>query len=657
MPDLVEGGRQRPVDRIAGESPHDMPGDLEVVELEPPEHRECRHPAAAMLERGLAAGDMEPAQEVGARRGVGDHRGLADLEAQRPRLHLGSGERFMHQLHRIAAGDGLVREIDRHGGRLHSGVRLPPFGQLPDRLLDDPPIDARHEPIPTRGGKEGPGRERLAALVDQSEQQLEAGPAALAVVQRHDGLGIKPEAVFLDGPQDPPRPLVVVPRVGGPLARSVQLNPIASAALGEVAGGVRSPEHVARPPDPCPDGDDADARLHRIALLAEREAVCGDRLADLVRDPLCRRQPAMLQQHAELIAPQACQGIARSHPLEHQVAQLSQQLVPGQVAAGVIDPLETVQVEKTQRVLAMPLGGTRQRTGEPPLELAAVHQAGERVVGRLVGELPRDGARMGHVPGDDRRPDDRSGRIADRRRGEVERAAFLPRGRVQHSFAGATGCPAAQAPGDRALQRLTARFAGERQHLAQRSAARRIPGPPRKRLGGAVHEVDVAVGVGRENGVRDRVERAHGLLRAGDCLLDAGGRDRLVHDGHHQPIGRADDRRERDLDWEFGSVRPESHEPAPGAHGPHGGCRSVRGTGRGVPLAEALGEQGLDRLAAKLAGGGGEHGLRPVIEHGDGTRAIDQQYCVGRRVEQRLEFRCDLLAVARHGDRAEFGYF
>ena len=71
--------------------------------------------------------------------------------------------------------------------------------------------------------------------------------------------------------------------------------------------------------------------------------------------------------------------------------------VAGQVPARVVDDLEAVQIEVTQHVrrlaAARGLGGFL----EPPLELAPVHQPGERIVRRLVRHLPVQAAQLGHV--------------------------------------------------------------------------------------------------------------------------------------------------------------------------------------------------------------------------------------------------------------------
>jgi len=128
VPDFVEGGRQRAMDRIAGESPDDMPGDLQVVGPESPEQGERRHPAAAMLERGLAAGHPKIVEEAAARRRMGDHGRFADLEAHGVWRYAGPGELLPHQLEYFPPGDRLVIEVDRYGHMLQAGMHQLPIG-------------------------------------------------------------------------------------------------------------------------------------------------------------------------------------------------------------------------------------------------------------------------------------------------------------------------------------------------------------------------------------------------------------------------------------------------------------------------------------------------------------------------------------------------
>jgi len=96
---------------------------------------------------------------------------------------------------------------------------------------------------------------------------------------------------------------------------------------------------------------------------------------------------AVLEQDAELVPAQPRQRIALAQVALQHAADLAQHLVTGLVAAGVVDELELVQVHEEQGALA-PHGARLAEQGfQPALELAPVHQAGERIVAGLPGQL------------------------------------------------------------------------------------------------------------------------------------------------------------------------------------------------------------------------------------------------------------------------------
>ena len=76
---------------------------------------------------------------------------------------------------------------------------------------------------------------------------------------------------------------------------------------------------------------------------------------------------------------------------------LAQHVVAGRVAAGVVHHLEAIEIEVAQRVRR--IAGLRGVHGllQPPLELAAIDEAGERVVARLIGHLAREAAQLAGV--------------------------------------------------------------------------------------------------------------------------------------------------------------------------------------------------------------------------------------------------------------------
>ena len=123
------------------------------------------------------------------------------------------------------------------------------------------------------------------------------------------------------------------------------------------------------------------------------------------RTALSRRSPSsrasgrrgVLEQHAELVAAQAGQGVGLAQQRAQERGHLLEHLVAGEVAAGVVDHLELVEVEIEEGVLAAVLGGGVEAVLEALLELPAVDQAGERVVAREVDHLALHAAELGDV--------------------------------------------------------------------------------------------------------------------------------------------------------------------------------------------------------------------------------------------------------------------
>src|SRR3977135_4587497 len=103
-------------------------------------------------------------------------------------------------------------------------------------------------------------------------------------------------------------------------------------------------------------------------------------LPQLVADAQCVIRWTFLEEHAELVAPQAGEGIALAQALEQHGADLADELVAGGVTAGVVDDLELVEVEIHHRVVAVQFRGTFEREPQATLEFGAIYQAGQRVV-------------------------------------------------------------------------------------------------------------------------------------------------------------------------------------------------------------------------------------------------------------------------------------
>ena len=157
-----------------------------------------------------------------------------------------------------------------------------------------------------------------------------------------------------------------------------------------------------------------------------------DRLAYLLSDPDGRCRTAVLEEDTELVTTQTGHRVAGPHAPAEQDAEFPQQLISCQMATDIVDPLESVQVEEADSMLAPLLRRALERLGEAALELGAVHQVGQSVVCRLMRQLPSHLSRTGDVPSDEDDSCDGPLRIPDRCGRDVE-----------HST---TGCGAVQQP-------------------------------------------------------------------------------------------------------------------------------------------------------------------------------------------------------------------
>ena len=104
-----------------------------------------------------------------------------------------------------------------------------------------------------------------------------------------------------------------------------------------------------------------------------------------------------MQQQSELVAAEPRERVVAAHPPLQHLRQLAQQFVAGDVAAGVVDDLELIQIEIAHGVARAGRLYRIERALQADLELAAVDQARERVVTGLVGELARQLVRLGDV--------------------------------------------------------------------------------------------------------------------------------------------------------------------------------------------------------------------------------------------------------------------
>jgi hypothetical protein len=160
----------------------------------------------------------------------------------------------------------------------------------------------------------------------------------------------------------------------------VYFNPVSSSVLGPVTGQIRQAECFDRR-GLAEERDETDAGANSMEGSLACEGVARYGPPDIVSDPGSFGGSAMLQEDAEFIAAEPGNRVARPDARSDDRAQLSQQLVSGQMAAGVVDALETVQIQEADHMLGLSPGRSRECPIQSPLELGPVHQAGEGIVG------------------------------------------------------------------------------------------------------------------------------------------------------------------------------------------------------------------------------------------------------------------------------------
>ncbi len=106
---------------------------------------------------------------------------------------------------------------------------------------------------------------------------------------------------------------------------------------------------------------------------------------------------AVFEQDTELVPSQPGKRIPFSHLTLQPLSQLPEQLVTRNVTTGVVDDLETVQIQVAERVLTRRLLETRQQCLQALLECPSVEQIGQRIMARLVTELLGQAERVADV--------------------------------------------------------------------------------------------------------------------------------------------------------------------------------------------------------------------------------------------------------------------
>ena len=218
------------------------------------------------------------------------------------------------------------------------------------------------------------------------------------------------------------------------------------------------------------------------------------------------------EHHHELVAAvanQLCLGGQAALQLRHERAQHA---VAGGLAVLVVDLLELVDVDVQQRHALLPAPRVGQRLGQVILQLAAVGQAGERVVLGQVHQLEREGARFADVMEYQHAADHVAGVVVDRRGGILHRRVEA----VPMAQQGAAGQVGDGVVVDRGAQRVGHRPAvdgvEQLEHRFHRQALRLGAAPAGHCLGDRVERADARLRVGDDDRVADRAQGHLGQL-------------------------------------------------------------------------------------------------------------------------------------------------
>jgi hypothetical protein len=164
------------------------------------------------------------------------------------------------------------------------------------------------------------------------------------------------------------------------LSLSLDLNPVSSGVLGLVTRRIGQAECFDRRAL-AQERNETNADPNSTGSTVAEEGVTSHRPPDIVSDSGSFGRSAMFQENAELIPTEPRHRVAGPDAGRDKQTELPQQLVSRQVPAGVVDSLESIQVKKANHMFGLSLGRARECPTQSALELAAVYQTGEGVVG------------------------------------------------------------------------------------------------------------------------------------------------------------------------------------------------------------------------------------------------------------------------------------
>jgi hypothetical protein len=285
------------------------------------------------------------------------------------------------------------------------------------------------------------------------------------------------------------------------------------------------------------DRDEADAGCDGEGPLPPGEAEGLEGAMETGHLPFGFGKRAAGHEHGELVAAQPGHEVGLAHGVLEQGGHPAEELVAGEMAAGVVDDLELVEVQVAEGVVGAAGAGLLQGALEVPIECLAVEQAGQLVVSGLVGELEAEQAPVAHVLEDDHGAHDAAVQVADRGAGALDGVAAAVAALQGETLGQPEVDPFLETAMDQGVHGLAARLVGQAEDLGQRPGQGLGLAPAGELLSHRVHVLDVPIGVGGEDAVADGGQGDLGQLLLGEqlrhlVLVGAGGmRQQVPQDG------------------------------------------------------------------------------------------------------------------------------
>ena len=284
--------------------------------------------------------------------------------------------------------------------------------------------------------------------------------------------------------------------------------------------------------------DDADTDPDLVTFLIPDETIFANDVDQIFGQLAGLGQRAVLQQHAEFVAAEPRQRIAAADLSGEQRGKLLEQFVAGDVARGIVDDLELVEVEKQHRVPVVEVLRRLQRVFEAVLEVGTVGETGQRVARGLLDQLLLHAARIGNVLEHQHAADHFPLGIEHWRRGTLDRAARAVARNQNVILLRRNGALFRHAAPGGIRDRIPAVLFLEVHHRIQRQSHRLVIAPARQDLGHGIHVIDAALAVGGDDAIADGMQRDlralffhHGLAQRQPALeLGAGARREQLDD-------------------------------------------------------------------------------------------------------------------------------